>query len=362
MTVFVGLSTTGAQQAVFQSKLLMEIGNSIGYLPVDTLPAGTYTAGMALGKPLIAEYDSRHTVINIGFRLFSDEQKQIYSSDVYSFLERYFLELYVWKDKYTFHQKLKDDKVYFTVGSIANLKDINETTSCSISRTDDKYYEVTWNNQEGKPVLSVAFPIQYELLLGMPQVEIANTMYDRIVSAPEYIEEMSAYQLEELGNGVYCTKPKKHYELESVNDCRYFRKDSVGTYSLILDNADMEHSVTNALQVLSRCNNPIKIEQSVYGFKTLDYIITLQQWLRYCHKASLTLYTAIEEEYEDGYKVLIVAQSLDMGYNHILSVLVPRDFLEKSSAELKCKLNAFIPIHNVKNLYQQYKDKPQKKY
>lgn len=362
LTAFVGLSTVGAQHAAFHSKLLEKIGKSIGYTPVDTLHAGTYPAGTALGKPLIAEYDSRHTVVNLGFHLFSQEMKQLYASDVYSFLERYFLELYVWKDKSTLQLKLNDDKVFFTSGSIASLKNIDVSTSCSISRTEDKYYEVTWTDQKGNRILSVAFPIQYELLLGMPQVEIANTIYDRIVTAPEYADTISEQQLEAISDCIYRTTPKKHYELESVNDCRYFRKDKVGRYQLIMDSSDIEHSVTNAFLMLSKCNNPMKVEQSVYGFKELNYTITLQQWLRYCHSASSTIYASIEEEYDDGYKVLIIAQNKDLGFNHLLSVLVPRNFLEKPTAEFKCKLNAFVPTHNVKNLYQQYKKKTKKKF
>lgn len=350
-----------AQQAAYQSKLLSEIGKSIGYVPVYELAEGTYTVGTIQGMPIIARYDNRHTIINLGLRLFSSEAKEAYASDVYDFLERYFLELLTWKDKSTLAQKLYDDKVIFVTGSIESICDIDETMDYSINRVDNKYYELSWMKKDRTVLLSVAFPIQYELLLGMPQVEIANTMYDRIVGAPKYTEVVVPDTIQHLDGNIYRTMPLSSYQLEDVNNALYFKNDN-GKYSLLVDTVFINNSATNVMQQVSCCNNPIKMEQSVYGFKTLNYTITLSQWINYCHSASLTTYAAIEEEYDDALKVLVVAESKDLGYNHLLSFIVPRNFIQQPSAEIKCKMSAFIPTHNVKNLYQQYVDKPKKKY
>lgn len=353
--------TMRAQQVAYQSKLLYEIGKSIGYVPSYEFTEGTYNAGTVQGLPIIARYDNRHTVTNLGLHLFSSQAKEAYASDVYDFLERYFLELLTWKDKTTLSQKLKDDKVMFVSGSIELLRMINETTPYYINRVENKYYEVSWTKEDGSVLLSVAFPIQYELLLGMPQVEIANTMYDRIVGAPRYSEVVTPDSIQQLNENVYMSAPLSSYQLEDVNNALYFKKDN-DKCSLLVDTAFINYSATNVLQKASRCNNPLKMEQSVYGFKTLSYTITLSQWINYCHSAGLTTYAAIEEEYDDALKVLVVAESKDLGYNHLLSFIVPRNFIQQPSAEIKCEMSAFIPTHNVKNLYQQYVDKPKKKY
>ena len=138
-------------------------------------------------------------------------------------------------------------------------------------------------------------------------------------------------------------------------------KDDKGEYSLALDTIYGAYTALNAFQTLTRCDNPVLIEQSVYGFKTLRYTVTLQQWLRYCHESGLTIYTSIEEEYDDGYKLIVLGECKDLGYNHLMSVIVPKNFLIIPSAEIKAKLNAFIPTHNVKNLYKQHVIKPKKK-
>ena len=108
----------------------------------------------------------------------------------------------------------------------------------------------------------------------------------------------------------------------------------------------------------------LKIEKLVqlYGFKKLEYVVSLRQWLNYCHAEKLIVYTAVETEYDNGTKVLVIAENKDLGYNHILSVIVPKAFLSIPTLEFSAKLNAFITTHNVKNLYEQYKKGPKKKF
>ena len=88
----------------------------------------------------------------------------------------------------------------------------------------------------------------------------------------------------------------------------------------------------------------------------------MKQWLNYCHAENLTVYTAVETEYDNGTKVLVIAENKDLGYNHVLSVIVPKAFLSSPTLEFPAKLNAFITTHNVKNLYEKYKKGPKKKF
>ena len=75
----------------------------------------------------------------------------------------------------------------------------------------------------------------------------------------------------------------------------------------------------------------------------------------------LDVYFAVEEEHEDGLRALLIAHSRDLGFNHMMSLLIPDNFVQKRNAILKATLNAYIPTQNVKDLYQQYVAKPKKK-
>ena len=69
---------------------------------------------------------------------------------------------------------------------------------------------------------------------------------------------------------------------------------------------------------------------------------------------------AIEEETEDMLKVFVIAENITLNYNHVLLVYVPKDFMVNPTAIFNASVNAFIPTHNVTNLYEEYKDKPKK--
>lgn len=353
---FVGLSFTEAQQATFATTLLASLAKDIRFQPVDTLSKGYYKVGMMLDKEVIAEYDSCHVVTHLGVRLFDPQMKKDLNPLVYNFLERYLLELCLWKDKQTLARKLTDDKVFFTKGSVVDFAKVKDNSLFSVSRVENKYYEVSWRrNVGGSPFLSLAFPIQYELLLGTPQVEIERTVHESIIRSPNFNELSDLSNMSLVKGNVYVTSPKKFYQLPDVNTCTYYTKDKNNHYQLICDSLHPRYSAMNIFHVLTKVNNPVSIEQSIYGFKKLNYVVSLQQWLNYCHAENLTVYTAVETEYENGIKVLVIAESKDLGYNHLLSVIVPKDFFTNGKSEFSAKLNAFITTHNVKNLYEQYK-------
>ena len=94
------------------------------------------------------------------------------------------------------------------------------------------------------------------------------------------------------------------------------------------------------------------VEQSVYGMKTIDYTLSLQQWLNYCAQLGMKVFFAVEEQQEDGLLVVVVAQSRELGFNHLLSVVIPDKFVLDKNAVLKVRLSPYIPTHNVKDLYQ----------
>jgi hypothetical protein len=75
----------------------------------------------------------------------------------------------------------------------------------------------------------------------------------------------------------------------------------------------------------------------------------------------MTTYFAVEEEREDGIKALFIAQSRDLGFNHVLSLVIPYDFVINKKCVIKATLNAYIPTQNVAELYKQYVEKPKKK-
>jgi hypothetical protein len=255
---------------------------------------------------------------------------------------------------------MRDDKFVLLDGALENLSQVNDSTSFSLVRYDNKAYEASWANGKNL-LLRVAFPIQYELILGMPQIEIEQHLQEYIMSAPQRnMQKNGDIQLDSIAPNVYRTAPKQHYQIQSLNNCQYFYKNTKDELQLIGDAAQTEFMIANLFQDGLNKNYLLQVSQSVYGFKHLDYTISLQQWLNYCIAEHLRCYVAIEGTSDEAIQVLIVAENIDLAYNHLLSVLIPRKALGEVSGTLLVKLNAFIPTHNITNLYEQYTTKPKK--
>jgi hypothetical protein len=94
------------------------------------------------------------------------------------------------------------------------------------------------------------------------------------------------------------------------------------------------------------------VEQSIYGMKTINYTLSFQQWLNYCAQLGMKIFFAVEEQREDGILAIVIAQSRELGFNHLLSVVIPDKFVTDKNAVMKVRLSPYIPTHNVKDLYQ----------
>ncbi len=296
-------------------------------------------------------------------RLFSDEMKAAYPSVIYDFLDRYLYDINHRQRGYELNQRMADDKVIVTAGSIDNISRLSPEMPFSLTRNEDASYEVCWTDTLGNTLLGLQFPIQFELLLGQPKAEIEKTMRQQLdicsnVVTPQPLNS----ELEKMSDGYFRTIPVTHYYVESLNTATYYQKEKGEKMKPVYGKDQKWYSATNLFHGLidDTSDYRLYIEQSLYGFNKQSYTISLNQWLNYCEENNLVIYFAIEEEREDGLKALLIAQSHDLGFNHMLSIIIPDNFVEKRNVTLKATMNAYIPTDNVKDLYQQYKEKPKK--
>lgn len=295
--------------------------------------------------------------------LFSDEMKTAYPSAVYDFLERYLYDISHSTNGYNLCQRMADDKVSITEGSLDNISKLSPEMPFSLMRHENASYDVCWTDTLGNTLLGIQFPIQFELLLGQPKAEIEKTMKQQLDSCSYMTTPQPlTSELEALSDGYFRTIPVTHYYVESLNTATYYQQSKDGKKEPVYDKKQKWYSATNLFHGLINeiSDYRLYIEQNLYGFNKLSYTISLAQWLNYCQENKLTIYFAIEEEREDGLKALLIVQSQDLGFNHMLSLIIPDNFVEKRNVTLKATLNAYIPTDNVKDLYQQYTQKAKK--
>lgn len=296
-------------------------------------------------------------------RLFVEELKKEYNGYVYDFIERYFNEIVRIDNPAQLDLKLRDDKVFFVKGTINDISKLTDSTDFSLTRFGDTYYEAQWLNSK-EVFLKVAFPIQYELLLGKPKIQIEKEFESRVKvhSQSCEVDMLTFDNIEPYKENVYRTSGGNYYQIPTLNDCVYLMRNKDGKYSYLCDSDYIQESITNLFHFGSRIDCTLVVEQNVYGFQVKRYNMSLLQWLNYCHSNNMNIYAAIEEETTDSFKVLIVSQCLDLGFNHLLSATVPKTVFTDTIPAISVKLNAFIPTHNIKDLYQQYSAKNTKKF
>jgi len=301
--------------------------------------------------------------------LFSDEAKTIAPPVVYDFLERYLYEISQSKRGYDFYQKIADDKVVVREGSFSNIGHLSPSVPFAITRYEDKGYEVCWTDAvTGRTLLSMQFPIQFELLLGMSKEEIEKTMKGQLRAYADTLQAEMSHpdSLESINTegSIFRSTTSKHYYVESLNTEKYyFNAGKEGKSMVPLFSSEHKgFSAANLFHGLIKDTGAyqLHIEQQLYGFKQENYTIKLNQWLNYCRANSLTIYFGIEEERKDGLKALLIAANRDLAYNHVMSIIIPDNFVEKRNSVLKATLNAYIPTNNLKDLYQQYTKKEKK--
>ena len=293
-----------------------------------------------------------------GLKLFNPEMKEAApkaQAVVMDFLERYFSDLSNVQQT-SIETKMADDKVYFRKGKPSDLYQVCDTMPFSIN-LHDRYYEVHWMKADG-PFVTIVFPAQYDLLLGAQKDEATMKFRDAILAAsagagpvPALSGHMSAHNVEKLNDSIYQSKSDT-LGLATLSDATYYynvREE----YHPIFDNDHLDYSAANLFHGLKPdADYRMFVEQSVYGMKTVNYTITLSQWLNYCAEWGLKVFFAVEEEREDGILALVIAQSRELGYHHLLSVVVPDKFVNDQNAVLKVRMTPYIPTHNVKDLYQ----------
>lgn len=290
------------------------------------------------------------------FLLFPPEAKTEYPNIVYDFVERY---LYVLdsldRDGVSIIPRMRDDNVYILEGDPSIFTCISPQTPFTMTISDDQYYRVLWTDSIGRNLLDMVFPVQYELLLGKSK-RVAELELKKVLEniGTFRVKVIDTVDLQMREPGIWSTEPYTYLYLKSQTSSCYFIYNDSLSFIPIFDSSDNCHSAANLFQgIIDNVSGySIDISQNFYGFCNEQYEVSMAQWLAYCSEMNFDVYFSVEEERQDDFTVLIIVHSKELGFNHMLSVIIPNDFVNQLDTHFKATLNAYIPTHNIKNIYQ----------
>lgn len=334
------------------ASLVQSVGIEIPEFRNDTIVETGRFGGYPLNVEIIAG-----VVCHIGLNIFGCDGKNALGKHLSEFVERYLLYILTIPDEER-DRVLSEDGVTIS-GNLQSIPTF-EAGTCNLSLTsiDNQTYRLEWGCDGGR-MFSIGFPAECELIYGMDKREleqffrfelehhrfggnsIASDNTDRIrLSENLYYDDRGNFTLEGMKQGLYYRR---------IGD----------SYSIFCDTVYIAPSIHNMMTEPS-LSREITAEVSLhqYGFKTTSFSISLGNLLDLCLEDGCEPYVGFELNDRPGlYSTLIVMANRAVGYNHLIKVSFPAWILGTGKGTVPVEINAFVPTHNLKNLYDDNNEK-----
>lgn len=331
----------------------------------SSVPQTYVLSSLCASKPVIVTVDQFRVVNHIGLKLFDRAIVEGNPSPVYNFVERLFLELLLLKSDAEIKQYLSESKVILQAGAVLQqnmakgllrlLADITPDQSVFIT-TDNSRYAISWI-RNGKPILSVRFPIQYELLWGMNKAEAENRFYSDILSFRDRSKEAEALEMPRpesliaMGDSCYCAAGD-FYAIEAVTSNRYYKQRPNGSFGQLFDIQHPIESICNLFTAETPQQIEVKVAQKMYGGRKNAFTLPLSKLVNFCRMSGCEVYVGIESQEGTHLRGMVILMNRSLGYNHLFHFDTDtRILLHPETYRMEIELYAFVPIHNINNLY-----------
>lgn len=361
-TIFYMVQTTMAASVYFRTKELKRLAVALA-IPTDTLHKG-YQDIEKKGKKLIIHVGADSVIDHIGLALFPETMKKSGNKVVMEFLERYLLQLQYPPSPKTAAMMLRDDNVKFEVGSIATIPKLLPTDGFGLSCEQMKY-TATWL-RDGKTILSLTFPAEFELLRGMNIIEAQHQFENESRKAVTNVGSklpLDKQLMKATGTENCYVLEGDFYLNEELNANRYYTENANGQFLPILSE---DHPIESAANLML-CpeisgQRKLHITERLYGFQQKDFELDLHQWITFCQGERCKLYFGVQELSTTAVKATVIAVNTEENYNHMLTLTIPFTSMSNSEGVIEAMLNCYLPTHNIQNLFGNDHSKKKAKY
>lgn len=325
---------TATAQVTYRTQELQRLATT---LKVDAgkLHEGYNTLSVA-NTPLTVHLQNG-VVDHIGLSLFSEEMRQAAQTPVFDFLERYFLQLKYPPSEKTAAMMVRDDGFRFERGTLQTVGTLLPTDKFEY-RYDGHRYVVSWSRDDS-PLLTVSFPVEYQLMSGENKIDaerhiLSDIQQTAVVHVPDNQEKQyDSYIVETCTNRLYFAGDKL------VCNARY----PAETVANMMLSTEMKGSVL------------LRITQVEYGFRKSTVEVDLKRWITFCRNTHCQLYYGVDNVSDDGtVEAVVLAVNCEENYNHVLTVTVPADVIAAQHGTVEARLYSYVPTQNIRNLFGAY--------
>lgn len=312
--------------------------------------------------PLKASFNNEGQLYHLGLNLFAFDANLIYPNSVLSFIERTYLEYFVWNDAAIIDKKNNEDKIIFLINDKKfNTPGAGKLTSIAsilfadnkelVIKQDSLYCTVSINYNVN--TLELKFPANYQLVSGMDKKEFALQLINRLKN----------YKTDKIPNSVvnYTDLLTKSDSVKVKVGKSYYKTISSNTYFKCLNGEcypvfDIKHpleSFTNTFLLTGDFNQNIdlSIEHKIYGNEKINYEISLYDFISFFINDH-ELYFGIENVNDKQMEGVLIIVNKQLNYINMLTVNTSYNiFLNNKKQIIKAKFYSNIPSDNIKNLF-----------
>lgn len=334
---------------------LSKMAKAAGLALPDTMEANANndTAYAFKGKPLRIRTNDLGDISHIGYKLFNNQLMEAYGpSPVFDFMERYLLELDLPQDDKTLQQRMEVDNVVISEGNAGMLRLVDENTPFSIEAMKRRAYRVTWT-VKGQP-LTLGFQADCQLMQGCDVVEKeANLVRDMprctavkagdILATWKDAKASVAGDVKMLDDGRY---------LSNLISRKLFMRSIHGKDELLCTRKSVAASASNIMLTgLAAKAIPMTLAVDRYGYNTDTIMVTLQQFVAFCHREGCKAYMGVKSISDKELQGTLFILNEALAYNHVLSFAFPLGLLQGRDEPIAAKVYAYIPLQNVTEKY-----------
>jgi hypothetical protein len=351
------------QAQSYSSRKLAEIGElfPISYLP----PADSVFICRQIikGKSFVVKYNDKKEIEHLGISLFSPETKKMINLPVCNFIERMMLELVLQKTTSNIKWKLMHYGISLEKNGIEYgrqgfasltrvLADIQYPTRFAINK--DSVYTALWEFGSGE-LLSMSFPASRELIFGTDKKEsdesigelFVNNDCGEISNESDSISEQNVALIS--GTDLYLRKGSI-FMINKINSDTYYQRSN-GSYTIAFDSVYPRESLANLfLAKTIDTSLSLNITHRMYGEFTPEFTIPLNKFICLFNKG-FTSYCVLYKPDFDKVQIALILHNADFNYIHLARIKTTKKQIFQKEGVLSVDLYTNIPLHNVKNLF-----------
>ena len=313
------------------------------------------------------EYNAEGKIKHLGIAIFSKDEKAAIGEHLCNFHERFLMNTLLEPSDIKAREYLQHHRIDISLSGIGldkqfRRKDL-EQALVQITKNNRRFLalkeDFNWvtNWTDDMFGVSMKFPADIQLILGMDKLEMGLFFRNELqsftlaqgVHKPKPLL-INSNSLKEIRNNMYAVEGESYY-IRQMNSNIYVVNDSLSGYSTVFHPKYPEESVANLFVSPDANAEKLRVElhHKIYD-TTYVYAKPLYEFLSFLHD-DFDTFVGIEHCSKERLDLTVMFRSKNYTYHHLLFVQTTPETLFTAENLLIGTLYAYIPNHNIKDLY-----------